>query len=427
MNTFFSHCSFLSFLFIKVIDGGSTGSRLHIFEFQHNTTTNKTSIVRRGSSRADVPLSDYAPSNNPNYSKSATDEDSSAVTVNSTHVADHLIPLFEFASSIIPEEYHAHTKVTYQATAGMRLVHPKEQNQVYEALWQGLIDHPNFKFVGLKRNDIQTLSGEKEAYFGALAANYLKGLIDVRLTMGESNEGISDEQMNIDRPLGAMDMGGASMQIVFWPNHEHVPLEDKVYPRDQGSRSLAKCELVNGNSCEDTAATSLPPNQLNSDDTFATSYLSYGVDQFKARLWDTWVGECQMSSEPKCSEWNVIYDPCGFKGYESVWKGYTLMGTGDARTCAKEIKRLIPYLNDVVDGNFENDSGTIGGIKHPVVKGKFFAMSLFFFTLDCLRELSNNDALNLSWPTPSILELTNALDGLCERHWQQVILIVFSA
>ena len=63
---------------------------------------------------------------------------------------------------------------------------------------------------------------------------------------------------------------------------------------------------------------------------------------------------------------------------------------------------------------------TVGGIEHPPVKGKFFAMSLFFFTLDCLRELSHHKELNVSWPTPKISELVDALDGLCSRRWNGV-------
>lgn len=50
-------------------------------------------------------------------------------------------------------------------------------------------------------------------------------------------------------------------------------------------------------------------------------------------------------------------------------------------------------------------------------------MSLYFFTLDSLRELSHlnkeaHAALNKSWPNPSIAELADALSGLCGRTWQ---------
>lgn len=97
-----------------------------------------------------------------------------------------------------------------------------------------------------------------------------------------------------------------------------------------------------------------------------------------------------------------------------------MIGTGDAEECIRQVQRLIPHPeDDVAEG-----LGThVGGVQHPPVQGKFFAMSLYFFTLDSLRELSTNnknayEALNLSWPNPSIQELYDALDGLCSRQWK---------
>jgi len=67
-----------------------------------------------------------------------------------------------------------------------------EQTLVYNALYDGLVQHDDFKF-DIQKEYIQTLSGEKEAFLGAIAANYLTGLIDVRLGMvdmvGEETEG----------------------------------------------------------------------------------------------------------------------------------------------------------------------------------------------------------------------------------------------
>ena len=114
-----------------------------------------------------------------------------------------------------------------------------------------------------------------------------------------------------------------------------------------------------------------------------------------------------------------------------------LIGTGNAGECAVQVRRLIPHHEDVApresvkfhrtaDANEDRfdsrqrNGPTVGGINHPPLRGKFFAMSNFFFALDCLRELSAHDRLALSWPTPSIEELTDALDGLCSRDWNSV-------
>jgi hypothetical protein len=118
------------------------------------------------------------------------------------------------------------------------------------------------------------------------------------------------------------------------------------------------------------------------------------------------------------------------------YKGHTLIGTGNARICAEQIFRLIPFhdnvidLDELYDENIESSiskeeqrdttkRNMVGGIEHPPLRGKFYGISLYFFTLDCLRELSDPDhPIHVSWPTPSIEELTHALDAFCAREWQ---------
>ena len=351
---------------------------MHIFEFFENT------CIRRGSARAHVPLSAYGrtPSN-------------AHVPLNATHVADHLIPLFEYAADVIPTEYHSTTGVKYQATAGMRLLDVDEQEAVYDALYTGLMESNTFVFDSTTRQDIATLSGDLEGFYGAVAANYLKGVIDIQLnTMdGDENHG----------PLGALDMGGSSTQIVYLPGTN-------------------PCE--NQEACHDEMEL---PSKLNGDDFFATSYLAYGVDQFRERLWDTWVERQQQQEQQyqdACGD-KYIDNPCGFKGYELEWKGYTLIGTGDTAECVKQVQQLIPHDDKVHDSDDILPGNQVGGVEHPPLRGKFFAMSLYYFSLDSLRVLSHphaeaHEALNLSWPTPSIEELFNALDGLCSRSWQGV-------
>jgi len=155
---------------------------------------------------------------------------------------------------------------------------------------------------------------------------------------------------------------------------------------------------------------------------FATSYLSYGVDLFRERLWSTLVQERETEKEqdPESCVSKFIQNPCANSGYEVEWQGFTLLGTGDTPKCIQQVKRLIPHPEIPHD---YHHGPRVGGVEHPPVRGKFFAMSLYFFTLDSLRHLSHANeqahlALNLSWPNPSIGELHNALDGLCSRSWQ---------
>jgi len=414
-----------------VIDGGSTGSRLHIFEFVRGDDVDSiegtqfdlgTSCIRRGSSKAYTPMSAFGRVGlNP-------------APLNSTHVASHLLPLFEYAATVVPAQYHGSTPVKYQATAGMRLLELDEQDAVYDSLYEGLIESDTFVFP-LERSDIATLGGDLEGFYGAVAANYLKGVIDTKLRMKPilkqdsdslASDTISAEPQQDDAshnhgPLGALDMGGSSTQIVFLPSSGGAKSADEAQTCD--SYLVNETESMDS-SCDESGQDNAIPSQLNGADFFSTSYLSYGVDQFRERLWDLWVSDAQEEAggDTRSCVSKMLPNPCSFKGYEIEWKGFTFVGTGDAHECSEQVRRLIPHYEE--DAEFDVSLGEkVGGIEHPPVRGKFFAMSLYYFTLDSLRVLSHpaedaHEALNLSWPTPSIEELHNALEGLCSRSWQ---------
>ncbi|CAB9520410.1 Nucleoside-diphosphatase mig-23 [Seminavis robusta] len=389
--------------YLVVIDGGSTGSRLHIFQFIHDKESASYQCERRGSSRANVPMSSFAP-----------EEDE---LLDPEVVAAHMLPPFEFAADVIPPEYHNTTIVKYQATAGMRLLTEQQQEAVYDALYLGLMQSESFVFKGIERNDIATLSGSLEGYYGAVAANFLSGIIEANLQVVRKDDDLNNQQTH---PIGALDMGGSSTQIVY--------LTEQV---DNGSHSCANSPPDStGSSGDDpesygdeefpqTCPSDLVDQpMLQGDQFFSTSYLAYGVDQFRERLWDTLIsGRLAQDHSDSCDTKVILY-PCGFKGHQITWNDFTLIGTGDAGECTKQVQRLLPHPEEAIDNHHEHSGRVVGGIEHPTVRGRFFAMSLYFFTLDSLRVLSSHDDLDTAWPQPSINELTDALEGLCSRAWQ---------
>jgi len=364
-----------------IIDGGSTGSRLHIFEFVKSEEDNDTiDVVRRGSTRVDKPLSAFA------RTPLQIEND---VLLEPSHVSEHILPLFDFAAAVIPSKYHTTTEVRYEATAGMRLVEEDEQSIVYNALYKGLMESTmessgsKFPFAAMKPSDIETLSGELEGFYGAVAANYLHGTIDAQMKMKDENV----------MPLGALDMGGSSTQLVFLPD-----LSNKM----------------------DGETSSESREDLNEEDFFSTSYLSYGVDQIRHRLWKMWVDDASNMKDEfgNANEKKEILNPCAFDGYTMEHEGYIFRGTGDVTECSKHLNRMIPSFQNTLSYNEEKTNGMVGDIEHPPIQGNFFAMSLYFFTLDALRVLALPDeAMHLSWPTPSIQELEDALHGFCGRSW----------
>ena len=339
-------------------------------------------------------------------------------------VAAHLLPLFQFAARQIPAACHATTPVHYGATAGMRLLDTDAQQKVYRAAYEGLVAHPDFRFTLLRPHHIATLSGELEGYYGAVAANYLHGTCSASLEPLVLQRPVEEQHEERDQHavlgiVGALDMGGSSTQIVFHTGREDPPVCVSVERSADGDDDQ-----------EQTCAWTDREVSLDSREFFSTSYLAYGVDQFRERLWNLLVWDhtqqlLQQEEDDSCDA-GYIENPCTNPGYTVEWEGYTLLGTGDAAACQRQVQRLIPHPESVVDHDNNNTSASsdedrrrrvVGGIEHPPVTGRFVAMSLYFFTLDCLRELTGHEELNASWPTPSIAELEAALSDLCERDW----------
>jgi hypothetical protein len=397
-----------------------------VFEFVRSTKSGDGMVecVRRGTARARVPLSAFA-------------NDTSAV-------AQHLLPAFaKAAAAMIPPEFHSATRVLYQATAGMRLLSPPVQESVYDALYRQLLESPEFPFL-IRRQDIATLSGDDEGFFGAVAANYLEGTIRADLTLVWQEDEEDNNNSRVPRPLeivGALDMGGSSTQIVFLPFSDD---EDDATSTEKQQSSPVDCN--SGGEEDDSARTcpatsksnpnnSTAPAMLRTDGFFINSYLSYGVDQFRERLWRRWIAQHQaevdeqVDDEGRTCDSRLLENPCVFRGYTIEFEGYTFIGTGQATACVERVQEFLAD-DDPRDDNLARKRGrSLGGVEHPPVRGKFYAMSNYFYTLDSVRKFVSEvhleheaaRALATSWPTPTLHELHEALPLFCDRSWELVL------
>ena len=368
-----------------VVDAGSTGSRLFAYSVDPSTSL----VTRLGSKKVTPGLNAF-------------------VNGDSDDLTTRFMKLFDYATTVIPQDEWRNTDVSIMATAGMRLYTDDEQHATYEALYQGLKSGASrFEFQRLRRSDIATLSGTREGLYGAISTNYLSGMISPKLEFSP----------HVASPLGALDLGGSSTQIVFQP--------DKV-DRDM---------KISGE-----------------DDFFVHSYLSYGADQMRERLWDRLLlreddggkDETRASGGTPAAAaavGAVVANPCAFVGWEVEWRGRRLMGTGDSKRCAEDLLRV--FLADAdggggKGGDDDDDDVDVGlpnkkkkngkkkqldinGVRHPPVRGEFYAMSLFFFALDCVRELSAGsvaaESFVADWPSPTVNGLLAAAETFCGQSW----------
>lgn len=161
---------------LAVIDAGSTGARVHLFTYDkehHNTAVN---IKELWSNKV-----------KPGF---ATLEGKQAI------IDDYLNALFAGAP--------AHPMPVYfYATAGMRLLPQNKQKNYYQIVQNWFKQHPQWQLI-----DAKTLTGNEEALYDWLSVNYYLG------TLQSPNE-----------LIGVMDIGGASVQIVF-PLLEPIDSED---------------------------------------------------------------------------------------------------------------------------------------------------------------------------------------------------------
>ena len=170
--------------YVVVIDGGSQGSRVHVYSLAIPPRGMPTVHAREAVMRAKPGLSAFH------------DDPTSA--------GASLAPLLAFAREHIPDSALAATPALLMATAGLRSVDPPAASAILRSCRAALADSP-FRF---RDEWAEVLPGAREGLYAWIAANYAAG------TLGAAPADT----------LGVIELGGASMQITFRP--ERKPPEE---------------------------------------------------------------------------------------------------------------------------------------------------------------------------------------------------------
>ncbi|NXL15324.1 ENTP8 diphosphohydrolase, partial [Setophaga kirtlandii] len=341
-----------------VFDAGSSHTSLFVYQWDSDKE-NDTGVVSQTLS-CDVQgqgISSYA--NNP------------------PEAGNSLRECLDKALQVIPAEKQRDVPAYLGATAGMRLL--REQNssateQVLAEVAKTMQEYP-VAFKGAR-----ILTGEEEGAYGWITINYL--LDSFTKYSPKAHAWLRPEAANI---FGALDLGGASTQITFMP-------EGSVLSQNEASELT-----LYGYSYK----------------IYAHSYLCYGQDEMLKRLAKELIVESLPSTR--------VQHPCYPEGYEETVSlsslraspctgsdprlapgpsAVTLQGRGSASACRAALRSL---LNP-------SACGQDCAFPQPPLRGQFIAFSAFYY---------NFKFLNLTEGQP-LATVTEAIEGLCSRSWQDV-------
>ncbi|ODQ64897.1 hypothetical protein NADFUDRAFT_70491 [Nadsonia fulvescens var. elongata DSM 6958] len=253
-----------------VIDAGSSGSRIHVYQWANPEKTQKKLLHKNKGgeeynrqSKGELAMlpeiihkKDWNKKTSPGISSFGYKYEGKTSKKELKKFAEdlwenHLEDLVEFAEKIIPDKNdQLNTPIFLLATAGMRLLKPKDQTKILNTSCHLLKKKTHFKIPECE-NHVDVINGDTEGLYGWLALNYLLDQFN-----GNSQ---SEKQRN---SFGFMDMGGASTQIAFLPSEkESIRHFDDLYKINL--RTLDGKDLAS--------------------DIFVSSWLGFGANEARRR------------------------------------------------------------------------------------------------------------------------------------------------
>ncbi|PVU99528.1 hypothetical protein BB559_000624 [Furculomyces boomerangus] len=245
--------------YVLMIDAGSTGSRIHVYKFNHCKSWPELE-------------DEVFEQTKPGLSSFENDADGAAKSLDS---------LMDIAMKSVPEKLRGCTPVSVKATAGLRLLGNEKSEKILNALRERLTTKYPFP-LAKEENPISIIEGRDEGVYAWITVNYLLGIL--------GNNGT--------KSAGTFDLGGGSAQIVFEPVNKSgksaftvdADTVKDVVPFDS-TNSVNKYKY---------------PFKYNRLDyqIYQHSYLGYGLNSARDKIFDEII---KTHSDPDATE---IYHPC---------------------------------------------------------------------------------------------------------------------
>uniref|UniRef100_A0A915B289 Uncharacterized protein n=1 Tax=Parascaris univalens TaxID=6257 RepID=A0A915B289_PARUN len=185
-------------LYTIVIDAGSTGTRMHLFEFSYDISKNTLPFLVEKETFKEV---------KPGLS---------AFAMKPERAADSVSELITAAKATVPRTHWQYTPITLRATAGLRLLPSKEADSILSSVRER-VSQSGFL---LDADGVDIMSGTDEGVFSWFTLNVLTDRLQHIIRPDQNDdrrEGSPVASKSSHLAAAALDLGGGSTQITFKP------------------------------------------------------------------------------------------------------------------------------------------------------------------------------------------------------------------
>lgn len=367
--------------YIIVIDAGSSGSRLNVYQYDKQSGSQRLQFQNRNSTLDTSHLPEII--SNKDWNIKVTGGVSSYIDSKYEELwRNHLEPLVRKAETVIPSDKQPSTPVFFLATAGMRLLPDLQQQHILKQVCGLLSTRTNF-YIPECNSHVKVIDGATEGLYGWLALNYLLGTTkNYQLATGLNSMPQNEQNMP---SFGFMDMGGASAQIAFAPSSK----EAKKHAEDLYRIVLRSTDGIN-----------------HEWDVFVSTWLGFGANEARKRL-----TELLISSNP---DHDIIFDACTPAGLSfpsgSSNSSTIIKGDGNFNKC---FLNLFPLLNKHLP--CDDDPCLFNGVHVPQFdfnRDKFVGVSEYWHTANDIFDMQGRY---------DFVELNKKAKHFCSLSWDQIL------
>jgi len=359
-----------------VVDAGSSGSRAYLYYWPNHSGSKHDLLSLRPLIQGGEPMVKKV---TPGLSSQENKPD---------NAFEYLRPLLMFAYNNIPVEKHKETPLYILATAGMRLVEKQKQLAILDNVREGIAKNFDFYFP---ESHLEIITGKQEGIYQWLAINYVLGKFNHNTGAGEDLVAVNKDEMVLrPRTVGALDMGGASLQIA---------MEITTDLQLQGMSESDKSQIVDINlGCADH-------DIEHRYRVFVNTFLGYGANQALRRhqttmFLDNYLRDSSMGITPRYR----IKDPCQPTGLQSnitlqldlnnlnilpqlkanlsETQTVYLYGTGDWDACYKQLQNFTTSSQAYFSCSQNCPDARISIPPIQFDNSEFFGFSEFWYSMD---------------------------------------------